>query len=170
MIGIGLVLMAKEAGAGRIIVAGTSRDAARLDVCKALGAELTIDVQAEALVPRLMAENGGEGVDVVFEATGRGTSVSEGLASVRQGGGVVAVGIHDKPIELDLLNLVRGRRRVIGSHASRRQDWDRVIRMMAVHSVRLEDTLVSHALPFERGVEGFRLSRESGAVKVMLVP
>jgi threonine dehydrogenase-like Zn-dependent dehydrogenase len=170
MIGIGLVLMAKAAGAARIIVAGTSRDAARLAVCRNLGADCVVDVEAEALVPRLKSENDGEGVDIVFEATGRAASVADGLASVRQGGGVVAAGIHDKPLALDLLALVRGRRRVIGSHASRRKDWDRAISMMAERGPNLESALISHALPFSRGDEGFRLSREAGVVKVMMVP
>jgi threonine dehydrogenase-like Zn-dependent dehydrogenase len=67
--GLSQVVACKQAGAAVIIVTGTSRDAARLDLAKTLGADLVIDVQTEDALERVMAATGGKGVDVVLDCT-----------------------------------------------------------------------------------------------------
>ena len=68
--GLCCTMAAKQAGAATIIVTGTTRDARRLEVAKAMGADVTIDVQAEEPLPRIMEATGGRGVDVVLDCTG----------------------------------------------------------------------------------------------------
>lgn len=169
MIGIGLILMARAAGAGRILVAGRSRDAARLEACRKMGADRTINVDEENVTTVLQAENEGEGVDVVLEATGVPVSIRNGMDAVRRGGTVVAVGIHDKLAEIDTLALVRGKRHLVGSHGSRPIDWARVVKLLPRISGQLE-SIISHRLPVSAGIEAFRRSREPGSVKVMITP
>ena len=67
--GLCCVMAAKHAGADRIIVTGTSRDARRLEVAKLLGADDVIDVQTEDPLARIQAITGGRGVDVVVDCT-----------------------------------------------------------------------------------------------------
>ncbi len=59
----------KQAGASLIIVTGTGRDAARLELAKRLGADEVIDVQAEDALTRIMDITGGRGVDIVLDCT-----------------------------------------------------------------------------------------------------
>ena len=60
--------------ASLIIVTGTGRDAARLELAKRLGADAVIDVQAEDALTRIMDITGGNGVDIVLDWTaGAGT-------------------------------------------------------------------------------------------------
>ena len=60
--------------ASLIIVTGTGRDAARLELAKRLGADAVIDVQAEDALTRIMDITGGNGVDIVLDCTaGAGT-------------------------------------------------------------------------------------------------
>src|SRR5687768_11109697 len=65
--GMCCVMAAKQAGADRIIVTGTSKDARRLEVAKALGADAVIDVQKDDALQRTLEITGGQGVDVVVD-------------------------------------------------------------------------------------------------------
>ena len=67
--GLCCAMAAKQAGANRIIVTGTSRDARRLEVAKRLGADDVIDVQKEDTLARIMEMTNGRGVDVVVDCT-----------------------------------------------------------------------------------------------------
>nr|MBA3737103.1 alcohol dehydrogenase catalytic domain-containing protein [Actinomycetota bacterium] len=48
--GIGCLIASKAAGAGRVIVSGLSRDRARLELARELGADRVVDVDVESLV------------------------------------------------------------------------------------------------------------------------
>ncbi|SNS94752.1 Threonine dehydrogenase [Noviherbaspirillum humi] len=72
--GLSQTIACKQAGASLIIVTGTSKDAARLEVAKKLGADYVIDVQKEDPLKRIMEITGGKGVDVALDCTaGAGT-------------------------------------------------------------------------------------------------
>ncbi|MBL8552105.1 MAG: alcohol dehydrogenase catalytic domain-containing protein [Hyphomonadaceae bacterium] len=68
--GMGCALAAKAAGAAIVIIAGMSRDRARLDTSLKLGADVAVDVQSQDLAKAVMAATGGRGVDVVVDTTG----------------------------------------------------------------------------------------------------
>jgi threonine dehydrogenase-like Zn-dependent dehydrogenase len=67
--GLSQTVIAKQAGASLIIVTGTTRDAARLELAKTLGADYVIDVQTDDALDRIMDITGGKGVDVVLDCT-----------------------------------------------------------------------------------------------------
>ncbi len=67
--GLSQVVACKQAGASLVVVTGTSRDAARMDLAKTLGADHTVNVEAEDPLERLMDITGGRGVDVVLDCT-----------------------------------------------------------------------------------------------------
>jgi threonine dehydrogenase-like Zn-dependent dehydrogenase len=67
--GLSQVVACKQAGASTIIVTGTTRDAARLELAETLGADHVVDVQTEDALERVMAATGGKGVDVVLDCT-----------------------------------------------------------------------------------------------------
>ena len=70
--GLCCVMAAKSAGASRIIITGTSKDARRLEVAKALGADAVIDVQKENALERIQQITDGRGVDVAVDCTSGG--------------------------------------------------------------------------------------------------
>jgi threonine dehydrogenase-like Zn-dependent dehydrogenase len=93
--GLCCVMAAKQAGADRIIVTGTSKDARRLEVAGTLGANAVIDVQKEDALERILAVTGGRGVDVVVDCTSGAGSAAVLLgieATKRRGGTMVAQG------------------------------------------------------------------------------
>jgi threonine dehydrogenase-like Zn-dependent dehydrogenase len=78
--GLACVIAAREAGAACIIVSGLARDARRLEIARKLGADYTIDIEAEDLVERVREITGRQGVDVVVNVSGGQGAVAQGLA------------------------------------------------------------------------------------------
>jgi threonine dehydrogenase-like Zn-dependent dehydrogenase len=91
--GLSQVVACKQAGAAQIIVTGTTRDAARLELAATLGADATIDVQEEDALERVQELTGGEGVDVVLDCTaGAGTTpVLLGIDALKRRAGTLLV-------------------------------------------------------------------------------
>ena len=91
--GLSQVVSARQAGASLIIVTGTKKDAARLDVAKKLGADHVINVDAEDPLARINEITGGDGVDVALDCTaGAGTiPILFGIEALKRKGGTLLV-------------------------------------------------------------------------------
>ena len=91
--GLSQTVICKQAGASLIIVTGTSKDGARMDVAKKLGADYTIDVQKEDPLARIMEITNGKGVDVVLDCTaGAGTTpILLGIEALKRKAGCMVV-------------------------------------------------------------------------------
>jgi threonine dehydrogenase-like Zn-dependent dehydrogenase len=91
--GLSQTVICKQAGASLIIVTGTSKDSARLDAAKKLGADHVIDVQTEDPLVRIKAITGGKGVDIVLDCTaGAGTiPILLGVEALKRKGGIIVV-------------------------------------------------------------------------------
>jgi threonine dehydrogenase-like Zn-dependent dehydrogenase len=74
-------------------VTGTSKDKARMEVAKALGADYVIDVQKEEPLARIMEITGSRGVDVVLDCTaGAGTTpVLLGVDALKRKAGTIVI-------------------------------------------------------------------------------
>jgi threonine dehydrogenase-like Zn-dependent dehydrogenase len=91
--GLSQTVACKQAGASLIIVTGTTRDTARLNLAKTLGADCVIDVQQEDPRERIREITGGTGVDVVLDCTsGAGTvPVLLGIDALKRRGGTLVI-------------------------------------------------------------------------------
>ena len=89
--GLCCVMAARQAGADRVIVTGTSKDARRLEVAKALGADVVIDVQQGNPLDRVLEATSGRGVDVVIDCAGGTAPTLLGIEATRRRGGVMVV-------------------------------------------------------------------------------
>jgi threonine dehydrogenase-like Zn-dependent dehydrogenase len=73
--GLSQVVACKQAGASKIIVTGTTRDRARLDLALELGADETIDIEKTDPYGHVLDSTAGRGVDFVLDCTsGAGTA------------------------------------------------------------------------------------------------
>src|SRR5215208_1653409 len=91
--GLSQVVACRQAGASLIVVTGTTRDAARLELAQTLGADHVIDVQEENALERVLDITGGKGVDVVLDcAAGAGTApVLLGIDALKRRAGTLLV-------------------------------------------------------------------------------
>jgi threonine dehydrogenase-like Zn-dependent dehydrogenase len=69
--GLSQVVACKQAGASTIIVTGTTRDKARLDLARELGADYVIDILQEDPLEKVFELTAGRGVDFVLDCTSR---------------------------------------------------------------------------------------------------
>jgi threonine dehydrogenase-like Zn-dependent dehydrogenase len=91
--GLCCLMASKHAGADLVIMTGTSKDARRLEVARAFGADQVIDVEAEDPLERILAMTGGRGVDVVIDCTvGGGTAPTMlGIEALKRRAGTMVV-------------------------------------------------------------------------------
>jgi threonine dehydrogenase-like Zn-dependent dehydrogenase len=91
--GLSQLVACKQAGASLIIVTGTNKDAARLEVAAKLGADHVINVEQEDPLERIMAVTNGRGVDVALDCTaGGGTApILLGIDALKRKDGTLLV-------------------------------------------------------------------------------
>jgi L-iditol 2-dehydrogenase len=167
---IGLLTMqvAKIEGA-RVILAGLSKDAARLECGRALGADVVVDVERDDLVDHVMEISGGRGADAVFECAGSPASLASCWRAIRKEGTLAPLGVYGGPITTDFGNIMMKELRVIGSYGYVWTSWQRTVRLLGEGKIDAE-ALISHELPLERFAEGFRATQDGSAIKVVLNP
>ncbi|WP_203074318.1 zinc-dependent alcohol dehydrogenase [Falsiroseomonas ponticola] len=163
-IGQAIALMAREAGAAAITVAGRD-DSPRFGVLRRLGFDRLREVGDQGLA-HLAAEGR---FDVVFEAVGMPTLVAEALPLLRREGVLVIAGIHPRPAEIPLNTVVREQLQLRGTNRGRLADWRRTLDFVLRQGEALAP-MVTHRLPLRDAPAGFAATRRRQATKVVLLP
>jgi putative PIG3 family NAD(P)H quinone oxidoreductase len=105
-IGTMAIQLAARAGARVLTTAGS---AAKLDVCRELGAEVGVNYRDEDFVERVLEETDGAGVDVVLDNMGA-KYLARNVDVLAPGGRLVCIGMQGgTKAELDLGKLMRKR-------------------------------------------------------------
>ncbi|WP_261163818.1 alcohol dehydrogenase catalytic domain-containing protein [Microbacterium sp. Marseille-Q6965] len=127
-IGIGVWFALRAQGINDVLVSEPSAE--RRAIIENLGAR-TVDPVSGDLAAAVADLTGGDGVDAAFDAAGAGPAVLSGLASLVQGGRLVIVALHERPVEFLPTALVMGETEIKGVLAYTQQDFDDVIAAMA---------------------------------------
>ncbi|WP_433958241.1 2,3-butanediol dehydrogenase [Cytobacillus horneckiae] len=98
-IGLLTLLSAKAAGATQIIVVDLSEE--RLKKAKDLGATTIIEGNRDDIVDTILNLTNG-GVSVAYECAGVQPTMTNAVASVKQGGQVMAIAVFTKPVSIDM--------------------------------------------------------------------
>jgi alcohol dehydrogenase len=174
--GLGCVVGALRAGAGRVVVTGRSGDARRLEIARALGALHTIVVDEVDPVGAVTEITNGRGADVVVDASASSTEpVVQACEMVRAGGVVVLGGLKGGvPVPGFISDRVVLRQlRVQGVGGHDRASVDAALDVIASRSFPLH-LMRTHTLPLDDAEKAVRMvGREvpgEDPVHVTLVP
>jgi len=162
-IGIGAALALRARGVSPVLLAEPSRHRA---VVAARLADIVVIDPSDDLAVAVAAETRGRGVDVVIEASGSGQAVLGGLDVLNPGGRLVVVAAHQRPLELSLPRLVWSERRLIGSLAHVRRDYDEVLGAMA--SGRYDELDWVSVRPLEGLIEALHELRRGERTKILI--
>ncbi|MEK6398326.1 MAG: galactitol-1-phosphate 5-dehydrogenase [Terriglobus sp.] len=168
MIGLLTAQAARAKGCKFVMIADV--DAARLKMAEEVGIPDTLHMSGKELIDEVLKRTGGECVDVVLEAVGRGETVVASIECVRRGGTVTLIGNIQPEVPLPLQRVVTREVRLQGSCASA-GEYPEAIRLMANGAIRVKP-LISAVSSLEDAASYFaRLhAREAGLLKVVVAP
>ncbi len=173
--GLSQVVACKQAGASCIVVTGTSRDRARLQLAKTLGADHVIDVTEHDPGEQLGEITGGAGVDVVLDCTaGAGTiPVLFGVDALKRRGGTLL--LQGELAEFPGFPLKKVTEKAITIKSARGHSWracELALAQLASRRFPLE-LLTTHTFGLEdvdRAIKAVGGEGAEGVVHVSLLP
>jgi len=174
--GLASVIAAREAGAGRIIVTGLSRDERKLELARQFGADHTIDVEHENVVARVREITDGDMADVVIDVTAYAVdAVTQAIDLARRGGRIVLGGTKGpKPVPNFLSDKVVGKElTLLGAFGVDWPAYEAAVRLIESRKYPLE-RMHTHTLPLAEAERGLALLaggiEGEQAIHVALVP
>ncbi len=167
-IGLMIMLFARAAGAGTIIITGTKKDATRLAMAKELGANYAFMSDEVDVKEKVMELTDGYGANVMFEAAGVTSLIDWGLSIVQKAGTVVAAGIYPGFASINLTPMVRSAKKLIGTYGGS-VTWERLLQWMAANPDFSErfSKLITHRTNINDAVAAFERSVAKENVKEM---
>ena len=157
-------------------VATTAGSAQKLELCRSLGADVTIDYHAQDFVEEVRAATGGRGADVILDNMG-GVYLGRNVDALATEGRLVIIGMQGGTKgELDIGKLLRKRGTIAATSLRARPVAEKAeICAAVVENVwplvadGTVQPIVHTTLPLERAGEAHRLMEESGHVgKIVL--
>ena len=125
------VLFARAMG-GRVAV--VSRDAGKEAEARDSGAEFFVDAQRDRVSDKLRAWEGG--ADIILASAPSVESATEAFGGLAPDGTLVILGVGPGSIQINPMELVMGRRRLIGSPAGSRKELRDCVDFAAHHGIR----------------------------------
>ncbi|GCF93178.1 sorbitol dehydrogenase [Enterococcus florum] len=168
-IGLCLSQVLKSVGA-TLIVMGITQDKDRLATAKELGADYTIDTQAEDAVAMVKEITNGTGADYCFECSGAAPAVKYAFDYLKQKGTLIQMGVFSKNVnELDLNSIVQREMNILGSRSQKPSTWQLTLDLMERGKIDAE-RLITKIYPLEEWETAFEEAIAGTEIKVVLQP
>ncbi|OIQ51924.1 Sorbitol dehydrogenase [Pseudodesulfovibrio hydrargyri] len=135
-IGLGTMMAAKAAGAGKVIVLEMS--AARIAKAMECGADVVLNPRECDAVAEVKAMTNGSGADVSFECVGNKMTGPLAVDIIRNAGRAVIVGIFEEASEFNFFSLSGTDKRAIGTLAYTLDDFIGVSALLASGALKAE--------------------------------
>ncbi|MBT8488601.1 MAG: alcohol dehydrogenase catalytic domain-containing protein [Gemmatimonadetes bacterium] len=168
-VGLLAVLAAFHRGASAVVA--VDRVPSRLETAERFGAVAVsfADSDPRAVVDEL---TGGRGADAAIEAVGSASASRAAADLLRHGGRIAALGVHTEPTLAISPGEMYDRNFKYAAGRCPARHYMPASLQLAEREAALIETLISHRLPLDQGVEAYRrfAAREPGWNKVVLLP
>lgn len=152
----------------KVILCGTAKDSMRLKIAENLGIETLITDKID--VPKnIMDVTDGLGADYVFDCSGAGPAITQGINSLKKQGTLIQVGLTATSITLDYGVLPMKEISIRGAFGHINSSWHGALKMMDRNQINVIP-LISRELVLEDWEEAFNLAEDLDAIKVLLHP
>lgn len=167
-IGLGVLQRAKAGGAGKIIVLEVSEK--KQHVALKLGADMVLNPKSESgnFRDHILSLTDGIGPDVVFECAGVPAAFQIAMESVKNGGQILLIGLHEGKIPFDAFALLHREvelKGVLGSY----DEFRDVVNYLGERKVDT-DAMISDIIPLEDLIVGGfeRLEKDRDIIKLLV--
>jgi len=174
-VGIAALAVAKNAGAGQVIVIGGPKH--RLELARQFGADGTIDIEAlrepAARLDAVRQLTRGFGADAVIECVGHPEAVTEGMEMCRDGGKFLVLGHYCDAgtVSFNPHVVTRKQLQIFGSWSSEPRHLKAALEFLRGTQRQFPfDTMVTHRFPLERAHEALTATASWQSAKSVIVP
>jgi len=169
-IGLGTLMAAKAAGAGKVIVLEMSF--ARTEKARECGADVVLNPRECDAVAEIKAMTNGSGADVSFECVGNKSTGPLAIDVIRNAGRAVIVGIFEEPSSFNFFSLSGTDKRVVGTLAYTLKDFQGVSALLTNGQLKAEP-MITGKIELEDIVEkGFLelINNKDENIKIIVRP
>jgi threonine 3-dehydrogenase len=166
-IGCFAVGVARAAGASLVIA--TDLNAKRLELARAMGAQVTLNPNSDDVLARIRELTSGDGVDLVCEMSGHPSGHAQAFAAARMGGRVNLLGTPNRTTEVDFARDIIFKGLTVYGVTGRRmyRTWHQMRRLLRGGQLNPKP-VITHRFPLERIGEAIQVIKDGQAGKVIL--
>lgn len=144
-----------------------------LDLCRRMGADVSINVQKEKDYRERIVQETDGGVEAVLDMAGNKAAVDDGFKILRKMGTFTAFGIPPAPFEFDFAdNIVFKGARIIGINGRKMfQTWYQLHHLLNSGAIDISP-IITHRFPFSDFIQAIEtsVSPNENKGKVVLIP
>jgi (R,R)-butanediol dehydrogenase / meso-butanediol dehydrogenase / diacetyl reductase len=169
-IGLGTMMCAKAAGAGKLIVVEMS--ASRKALAKECGADVVLDPTECDVIAEIKKMTGGSGADVSFECIGNVKTGPLAVEAIRNNGRAIIVGIFEEPSAFNFFSLSATDKKVIGTLAYTMDDFKGVCSLLANGAISAEPMITGKIALDDIIDKGFEelVNNKDAHIKILVTP
>jgi L-iditol 2-dehydrogenase len=155
----------RTAGATPVLFGIESDEPVRLSAARGLGIR-TVNLSRQSSKEAL-GEMGLDSFDHIVDCSGSTAALESGLDVLKKGGKLTLVGLFPSVSTLDFSIIVRREIKMVGSYASKKENYTRAIELLAANLIAV-DVLVTH-YPLDEHDKAFQDALAKKVVKPVFV-
>jgi threonine 3-dehydrogenase len=166
-IGCFAVGVARAAGASLVIA--SDYNPKRLELARAMGAQVTLNPKHDDVVARVRELTAGDGVDLVCEMSGHPSGHAQAFAAARLGGRVNLLGTPSRTTEVDFARDIIFKGLTLYGVTGRKMyaTWHQMLRFLRAGQLNPRP-VITHRFPLERIADAIQVIKDGQAGKVIL--
>jgi threonine 3-dehydrogenase len=166
-IGCFAVGVARAAGASLVIASDFNPK--RLELARAMGAQVTLNPGSDDVVSRVRELTSGDGVDLVCEMSGHPSGHTQAFAAARMGGRVNLLGTPSRTTEVDFARDIIFKGLTLYGVTGRKmyRTWHQMRRFLRAGQLNPRP-VITHRFSLERIAEAIQVIKDGQAGKVIL--